>query len=218
MAFNPAALPPLLALLGNALIGAYVLGRDPAKAINRTFALLMAAFVIWDAGAALLRSAEDAGSALFWAKFIYLGVLFIAPLYAQFAHIMIGKGFNAALYYVPFALFLPALLTDAFVRGCVPQFGFRTDYGPLFSVFGILYNAVIIYALWLLWQARNAVKKPVVGRKLELMLYPMAVAIALGGLTNVALPMLGIYVFQIADFLTLFIAIGIAYAFTLKEK
>ncbi len=218
MTFTAWSLPTLLALILNSGIGIYVLRRNPRKPANRAFAAWMASFAVWASAEIMLRSADDAAGALFWAKAVYLGVFFLGPSYAGFVFRIAEKRFSTALLYLPWALFLPLLLTDLFVKGVYRDaFGYHTVYGSLFPVFGVPFMLLILYAWYILWRAGKGVKSPLARRRLRLMLYPAIATILLGGITNVVLPVLGVYVLSLAAPLSVLIALGTAYAFLLKE-
>ncbi len=218
MAFTLWALPSLAALLLNLGIGIYVLRRNPGNIVNRAFAVWMAFFALWDFGELGLRMAGDAGRALFWAEFLYFGVFFIAPSFAYFVFKLLEKRVNTALLYVPFLLLFITLPTGLFIDGVeLRPWGYGLHYGIIFPVFGVLFMSLVAYAWYQLWKARSAVKKPLARRKLGLMLYSTMVAITFGGVTDVILPMFGIYTYTLASLLTSFVALGIGYAFLMKK-
>lgn len=219
MALTTWALPSLLAFVLNVFVGIYVLQRNPAGSVNRAFAVWMAFVALWGIGEFFMRISDNAAGGLFWAKFVYLGVFFIGPAYVDFVFKLIGKKFSSILLYLPFALFLPMLATDLFINGASLQpWGYQMSYGVLFPVFGLaLFLPLITYAWYVLWKARNAVQKPLVRKKLNLVLYSTILTISFGGITDVILPILGIYVYTVASLLTAVMALSIAYAFTLKE-
>lgn len=218
MAFTIWALPHAVALMLSAGLGTYVLSRDGSKPVNRAFVAWMATFAVWSLGELGLRTAEDAGSALFWAKFIYLGVFFMGPAFAHFVFRLVEKRVSAALLYLPWALFLPLLLTDLFIGGLSQDaFGFHTNYGMLFPLFAVPFMAIILYAWHLLWKARSAVQKPLLRKKVDIVLYTTIIAIIGGGITDVLLPGIGIYGFSVANLLSAIMALGIGYAFIMGK-
>lgn len=218
MALTVWALPSLIALLLNSALGIYVLRRNPGNPVNRAFAAFAGFLALWDFGEFGLRIAADAATALLWARIEFLGILFISPAFAYFVFRLLEKRISAALLYAPFALFLLALPTDLFIKDvALRPWGYGHYYGILFVPFGALLSAVGSYALYLLWKARGAVKNPLTRRKLDLMLYPAIIAQSFGGITDILLPILGIYPYATTSLLTVFMALGIAYAFTVKE-
>lgn len=217
MAFTLWALPSLAALLLNTGIGAYVLKRNPGSTVNRTFAIWMAFFALWDLGELGLRTAGDATRALFWAEFLYFGVFFVAPSFAYFVFKLLEKRVNAALLYLPFILLFITLPTGLFIDGVeLRPWGYGLHYGIIFPVFGVLFMSLVAYSWYQLWKARSAVKTHLTRKKLNLMLYPTIVAITFGGVTDILLPMLGIYTYTLASLLTASVALGIGYAFLMK--
>src|SRR5712664_679223 len=75
----------LLALVVSAFLGAYVFGLNPRGPANRSFVLVMFAFVVWDLGELVLRSASPGTSPailFLWARVMWLGVSLVpATLY-----------------------------------------------------------------------------------------------------------------------------------------
>lgn len=219
MAFTVWAVIPLFAFVSNSLIGLYVLQRNPANPVNRAFAIWMAFFALWNLGDFGLRIADEAPEALFWGKFLYLGYFFMAPAFTSFVLKLLGKKFNTALLYIQFLPFLLLLPTGLMVAGVNRFFwGYQVEFGALYPAFGALFLAWPLYALYLLWRARGAVKKPIVRKKLDLVIFPTIVAYFFGGLVSVSLPIVfGIYPYPLGHFLTALMALSIAYAFTLKD-
>ncbi len=219
MSFTAWAIIPLFAFISNSLLGLYVLQRNPSSRINRAFSIYMALFAVWNIGDFGLRIAEDAMSALFWGKFLYLGYLFIAPAFTVFVFRLLDRRINPALIYLQFLPFLLLLPTDLIVSG-VNRFswGYQVQYGLLYPAFGALFLAWPLYSLYLLWQARSTVKKPIVRTKLDLILFPTIIAYLFGGIISVAVPLIfGIYPYPMGHLLTAIMALSIGYAFTLKE-
>lgn len=218
MAFTSWAFPSLLALALGTAVGAYVLLRNPRGPANRAFAIWMAFYAVWNIGKIGMRSSEDPANALLWAKFAYLGLLFIAPAFAHFAFRLVERKFNAAYLYFPFAALLAILPTGLFISGVHYQaWGYHFYYGALFPLFGLAFFPLVAYASALLWNARNAVKKPLVRERLELVIYPAIAALSYLGASEILLPMLGIYSYPLSGLLTALLALSTAYAFLLKK-
>lgn len=218
MAFNAWALLPLAALVSTSTLGLYLLCRDRRSRVKRAFLHLMAFLALWDIGELMMRTVYDPESALFWAKFIYLGGLFVAPAYASFVFRLAEKKFNAALLYLSFAMFLVSLPTDLFIRGVTPQFwGYSVDYGVLFPLFGAALLLTLLYAWGILWRARSEVEDLLARKKLGIMLYFSIAPISFGGITDIVFPALGIHVIALASPMIAATTLAIAYAFQLKK-
>src|SRR5690606_28069650 len=67
----------ILAAVWNVAIAIFVYTRNEGKAANRVFLLLGVAIAVWNSGTYFMFRVKDAESALFWARFLNLGVLFI---------------------------------------------------------------------------------------------------------------------------------------------
>jgi hypothetical protein len=83
--FSSGALLPLVALIVSAFLGVYVVGLNPRGSANRSFLLVMLAFVVWDVGEVIQRSFAPAThpDAIFvWVRFTWTGIVLVpATLY-----------------------------------------------------------------------------------------------------------------------------------------
>jgi diguanylate cyclase (GGDEF)-like protein/PAS domain S-box-containing protein len=82
-AYTPYAIPPALTAMVMIVFGALVLHRGASR-LNRSFAGMSAAVVVWMVAFTMMYLSRDASTALFWAKAAYLGVPFIAPAVYHF--------------------------------------------------------------------------------------------------------------------------------------
>lgn len=228
MAYTLWAITPSLAFLLSTAIGIYVLRRNPRAPANRAFALWMAFYAIWNLGKIGMRSSEDPAGALLWAKFAYLGFLFIAPSFANFALRLVGKRFGPVLLFLPFVLLAATLPTELLISGVQHYaWGYHFGYGMLFPLFGafslltmlfaVSYIFLVTRASRLLRNAERDVPDRLARKKFGYVLYPAAGTLIYLGVSDIVLPALGLIAFSFSGILTSFMALSIAYAFAIKE-
>ncbi len=153
-----AAIPAATTAIVMIVFAAFVLRRGASR-LNRAFALLSAAVVIWMAAFTMMYLARDAATALFWAKAAYLGVPFIAPAVYQFTIEMLRiyerRRVALALAWGGAAVssFL-VLTTDLIVEGVTlfwwghyPRYSIPFSFAFLVFFFGYLIAASVEFAL-----------------------------------------------------------------------
>lgn len=203
--------------LSAALLG-YVLRRNHRSPANRAFALWMAFLSVWGFGRVWMHVADDASSALFWAKFLYVGALFTAPAFAYFVCRLVGESARAVLLFLPFVPFAAALPTGLLISGIRDYgWGYHFYYGPLFPVFGGFALSLMMYASYMLLSARSHVPAELERKKLSILAYATLATSFLIGVFDIVLPSLGGYVYTVPNLIAVFLGFGIAYAFLLKR-
>lgn len=218
MAFTPWVMPCVAAFGLSAALLAYVLRRNRRSRANRAFAVWMAFLSVWTFGRVWMHVADDAASALFWAKFLYVGALFTAPAFAYFVCRLVGKKISAALLFMPFVPLAIALPTDLLIRGVRDYgWGYHFEYGVLFPLFGVFALSLLLYASHVLWQARKHVPSRLARKKLDILAYSTFATVSLIGVLDIILPSLGSYVYTIPNLLAVLLGLGIAYAFLIKR-
>ena len=77
---NPWVAVSVVAFVVNLTLGIYVLRKNPGGAANRSFALLMGSFVLWDLAEVVLRSFSNGGigprdpTMMFWLRLEWTGI------------------------------------------------------------------------------------------------------------------------------------------------
>lgn len=225
MTFTVFALPSLAALAANVAIGLYVLHRKRFNTLSRYFAIWMAFFALWSFGEAQVVSADDAAGTLFWAKFMYVGIFLMLPAYAAFVFKLVGRRFNIAFLYAPFALLALTLPTDFFISGLSSPgpgyaIGGHISYSLVFNETFYLFTAAFLllasYVIYTLYTYLGKVKHPPARRKLSLMLYPMVAVLSVAIISDPILDAVGIYICETGSVFTVLIALSTAYAFLSK--
>ena len=75
-----ATLIPLVGCICNVLLAFFVLSRAPRAMQNRVYFFLGLFISVWNLGQFFAFTTHDKDAALFWVRFIWLGVVFIPTL------------------------------------------------------------------------------------------------------------------------------------------
>lgn len=163
---NPWAIPSLVACIFHACLMIYVLHKNPKSSVNRSFALILLTFVIWQFGAYLQLSAPDAEQALFWCKFNWIGGIYIAPAFFYFTSTFfikkprwLKKPFIWIGLLVSGLLFIGFLPTDLFINK-VQKFywGYEGAFGSIGKLFSLYYMILLIFGFYILIQTYKQAK------------------------------------------------------------
>lgn len=143
--------------LSAGFLGIFVLSRKPHDIRHKIYALFCLCLSVWSFAYFKWLLAEDASTALFWARIFMAGAIFIPP--TAFHHLvkLLGKkvpyGFLAGNY-VFSLLFFSGDLGPWIVRGVGPKISFPywPSPGPLFHLHLFQFAALALMGLWILGQ------------------------------------------------------------------
>ncbi len=188
-----AELIPLTGALLNFSLAAFVLIQNPRTIVARVYFLLGVCFAVWNFGTFQMFRVQDYDSALYWARFLQFGVIFIPLTFCHLsflvAHIAIPKRILGSAYALHFLLFL-SNFTDFFLAG-VKNVGYAwysvagTGFWILSGVFSLMWVSVIV----LIIHRRRLT--PLARRRITPLIVAQA-SFALFGCNDI-LPILGIY-------------------------
>lgn len=183
---------PLTGALLNFSLALFVFLQNPRASVSRVFFLAGTSLAIWNFGTFFMFRVNDYESALFWARFLQFGVIFIPltllHISALICQITPPRWLIIILYSGHFALFL-SNFTSFFLAG-VRNVGYAwysiagTGFWILFGVFSLMWVSVGL----LIWHRR---KLPALARRRITPLIVAQAAITIFGI-NDALPILGI--------------------------
>ncbi len=117
--FGAHAIPCIIVAIGSGALAFYTYFKNPASDLNRLFALLMFSLSVFAFGQGFLCASLDPATALFWARFKFLGMAFFAPLFVHSVLAFSNKDNpvlakvqylylpSAFLLVLPFGLFAP---------------------------------------------------------------------------------------------------------------
>ncbi len=185
------ALIPLIGAIVNMALAIFVFIQNPRSTVGRVYFLLGTGFAVWNFGTFHMFIVHEHDKALFWARFLNFGVLWI-PITIFHLSFLIA-GFKIPRWVVIVAYTLQILLTlSNFTPWLVADvqkvdYAYYTKGGPLywflFFIFSLAWLSVVI-----LWRHRKT-QPPLVRRRLTPLIVAQA-SIAFFG-SNDALPILG---------------------------
>ncbi|MFH1878650.1 MAG: histidine kinase N-terminal 7TM domain-containing protein [Candidatus Omnitrophota bacterium] len=103
------------------IIGVYAYFRNAGKMLNKLFLFVCANVFIWLIGYSAVYSCETVKAALFWARFSYIGIVFIATANLHFVLVLSGADKKMkkviAFAYIFSFVYLFLSRTDFFIDG-----------------------------------------------------------------------------------------------------
>jgi signal transduction histidine kinase len=191
---------PLIGAILNGTLAIFVLLQNPRALVARVYCLLGLSLAVWNFGTFWMFRVTDESSALFWARFLQFGVIFIPITLCHIsflvAQVPISKRILQVFYAVHILLFL-SNFTPFFLAG-VRKVSYAwysvagTGFWILFGIFSLMWVSVGV----LIWHRRRS---PAAVRRRITPLIVAQLAITLFG-CNDALPILGVdYYYPIND-------------------
>jgi signal transduction histidine kinase len=183
---------PLIGALLNFSLAIFVFSQNPRSVVSRVYLLLGLGFAVWNYGTFWMFRVQNKEDALFWARFLQFGVIFIPfglfHLSFLVAQIRIPRPVLWFAYLFHVGLFL-SNFTSFFIEGVR-----RVDYdawyciaGTGFWIFVGVFSLMWVSVAVLLWHRRTL---PPMGKRRITPLIIAQAAIAIFG-CNDALPILG---------------------------
>lgn len=141
-------------------LGIFVYFKGRNKPANQIYAFFCISGAIWSYGQMRMMTAADESVALFWARYLHIGVYFIATSYAHFVLILTdsvkkNRNFLYFVYIFSFSL-LPILYLT---RLLIPRASFKFSHsyftvpGPLYHPYLIIWLGIVGYSLFELYKA-----------------------------------------------------------------
>jgi signal transduction histidine kinase len=192
-----AELIPLTGALLNFSLALFVLIQNPRTIVARIYFLLGVSFAVWNFGTFQMFRVDDYDSALFWARFLQFGVIFIPLTFCHLsllvARLSVPKIYLRTLYALHVLLFI-SNFTDFFLAG-VKNVGYAwysvagTGFWILSGVFSLMWVSVGVLVV-------HRRKLTAIGKRRITPLIIAQTAFALFGCNDI-LPILGIYYYPI---------------------
>ena len=198
----------LVTIVVCAVLGTIVFARNPQATQNKLFGGIMMCFVLWALGAMMMRMVPD--SALYWARFACVSVVFLPALFLHFAFSF--KEPRIALnIYIPalFFLFL-ALFTDKLISGVVASS--TIEWGIGLYVFIPYLLVYLICAFYYLLQIERDLEKHE-KKQMKYFVAGAAIPAIIAPITNILLPLAGINWLTFGEYSAIPAAIIIGYVF-----
>jgi signal transduction histidine kinase len=184
---------PLSAAGVNLALVLFVLAQGTKSVLHRVYAVWGCSIVVWNIGTAFMFSAGNPAQALFWARFLHFGVVFLPVSLFHLCLLItqISKPRLVRAIY-GFAFCMAALNCTGLLVTGVRDVGYAyySVGGPLYFVFVTVYAGLTGSSLLILsWRGRKA--PPFLKSRINSMQWASGILIAFGN--NDLLPILGIY-------------------------
>lgn len=198
---NPSAIISVVAFAVNLSLGIYVLRKNPGAAANRSFALLMGSFVLWDLSEAVLRylsNGADEAVLMFWLRIEWTGIAAIGGVLVHFVlSYPTKKGIlewklSYVLIYAP-TLFIIGLVwaSDFVVNGIASgPLGYDATVGAAYPLLAVIYTIQIFASLIVLLITYRTSEIQIIRKRSKILLMGVAVPVIVGSVTETFLPIL----------------------------
>lgn len=211
---NPYVIPSILALVGNALLGIYLIKKNPRSRVTYAFFVLVLLLMGWAFSEIMMRSQSDAEQALHWSKVLYSHSFFLPSAFVALAYIYTGgrtRTWIVLVYGISLGFF-PLLFSEHFVVRMEenPPWGYDIEVGYLFSYFVIGYLAVISVGAAILLQYYRK-SSPLERRRLQFMLAGFVISVFLIVVTNLLSRVAGLPLPKMGSMFTLVATVSFAY-------
>lgn len=190
---------PLVAAGVNFTLALFVFSRDTRLALHRVYLLWGLSITAWNLGTCFMFRVSDPAAALFWAKFLQFGVIFLP---VSLLHISLLTARVPPPRWLPALYFFHGLLAVADVAGVFVSavrwtgYAYYSKGGPLFWLFTAVYAAETIGSMVMLL-GRLASLSPLNQARVKSLIWAQGILIFFGN--NDLLPILGIYKYPFTD-------------------
>ncbi|MGD2250898.1 MAG: DUF835 domain-containing protein [Candidatus Methanofastidiosia archaeon] len=180
-------IPSLLSLVGNAILGLYLIVKNPNSKVTYAFSVLVLLLVGWAFSETMMRNQIDPEQAVFWGKILYLNAFFLPSAFIALSYLYTGGKAMVwvGLSYAVGGAFVPLLWTKGFLQEVkeIPPWGYDVVVGPLFSYFAVVYLLAISVGVIILLKYYRQ-NSPLEKRRLQFMLVGFLVSVFLIGMSN----------------------------------
>jgi hypothetical protein len=192
------AVQSFVALAVNSVLGIYVIRKSPGAPANRSFALLMLTFVIWDLMEGILRLSPNAAETTLrlWVNIEWIGIAAISGALLHFIlsyprkRDVLDKWYAYPLIYgPPLVIILLIWTTDIVISGVTMGWmGYDAKIVPAgYAVPAVVYATQIFLALAILLRTYTR-SAGIVRSRSKILLMGVAIPVVVGSATEVFLP------------------------------
>ena len=152
------ALTALVNAITSSIFGIFVYFKNKKRGVNKTFALTCLVTAIWSYSYFVWQISATENTALFWARALMAGAIFIPICYLHFTLELLNKTKEKKKLlifgYIIFFFFFLANFTSLLVKRVRPklEFDFWPDAGILYHPFLLIWFFYAFYAVYLLWK------------------------------------------------------------------
>ena len=181
------------------LLGIFVLLKNRTSPQNIFFALFCAAIFIWLFGTFMMFRTTDNNKAMFWDRFVYMGVVFIPSLLYHFSLVFTGishKKIYLKLSYLFSFLFLFLSRTDYFVKGLFRyKWGCHTIAQPLHHIFLVIFWLIFLAATYNIYHFHRICTNQIKKRQASYILFAFILLFVIGAFAYLPAYKIPIYSF-----------------------
>lgn len=184
----------------NTILGVYVLRKNPGAAANRSFALLMGSFVLWDLSEAVLRFIDNRydPAMMVWLRIEWTGISAIGGVLVHFVlsyptkKAILEWKLAYALIYAPTLIIIGLVWFSDFVVQDVAHgpLGYDAVVGAGYPVLAVVYTIQIFVALVILLRTYRTSEVQIIRKRSQILLMGVAVPVIVGSITETFLPVL----------------------------
>ncbi len=224
---NVYAIPSLLGLILSVSLGSYVILKDHKNNLNRIFFIFSACLFLWTLSEFMRRSYLDVASPAFWSTVENIGVIFLSPLFLNFAAFfqvataprILRSRYLWVVFYGIGVIFLILLLTGNLIGETTLEFwGYEYGYRPTYVLFAAYFFSLIAVSAVRLFSIFFYTKSSDLQHKnAGLLLFGGSVVVIVGGLTDIVLPLARINILPIASVGLLIFELFAAYAIVRRQ-
>ncbi|MBU1147856.1 MAG: GAF domain-containing protein, partial [Candidatus Omnitrophica bacterium] len=145
---NLYSIPPLIASVLVLLLGLFIVIKNKKSLVNVVFGLDCFCVFTWLFGYFIIYNIEHQELAFFWCKIVYVGVIFIPPLFYHFIDRLLRLPRNRVVvplnYFISVIFVILLFTSDSFVVGVYKYYwGYQTRVGFLHNLFLIFFATVL---------------------------------------------------------------------------
>ncbi len=198
---NLSAIISIVAFVVNSALGVYVLRKNPGAAANRSFALLMGSFVLWDLSEAVLRffsNEADEAALMFWLRLEWTGIAAIGGVLVHFVlsyptkRVILEWKPSYVLIYAPTFLIIGLVWASDLVVHDIASgpLGYDAVVGSAYPLMAVIYTVQIFAAFVVLLISYRTSEVQIIKKRSQILLMGVAVPVVVGSVTETFLPIL----------------------------
>jgi archaellum biogenesis ATPase FlaH len=197
---NPSVVVSVVAFVVNLTLGAYVLRKNPGGAANRSFALLMGSFVVWDLSEGVLKYIDNSGdpAMMFWLRLEWTGIAAIGGVLVHFVlsyptkkRILERKPTYMLIYAPTFLIIGLIWISDLVVQDlALGPLGYDASVGSAYPLMAVIYTIQIFTALTVLVRTYRTSEVQIIRKRSKILLLGVAIPVIVGSVTETFLPVL----------------------------
>ncbi len=217
---NPYALLPLVGFIANFALAAAVFTKSPRDRPNRVYAVLCLCIGWW----AVLKFARllvtEDGAALLLFQVSAFGWCLLPSLYVDFVLSYVHRNepprvlsWMPVLHVAGLSLAVAGFLPESMAKSILWEpWGSSHEPGALYDVFALYSFTMFVLGLVVLVRGRSRQRSPTIRRQYSFILFGGLIPVIAGSVTNIWLPVAGIFVVPLGEVLSTFNVAIVGYA------